>query len=300
MPRRPHDDSDRDDRRHPKRRPADRTRKSSRLSIGLVVGLAIGGGLLAFGGVAVAALIWPKKAAPAIQNDQFPGMLAYWSFDKVRPNSDETTTIIDETGRGNDGRMVAGRLAPGRKGNALWLDGRDDQYVDVSTAKDLQQFAPQSELTIAAWFLAEERFAGTIVAFHHPTFPTMLDIFVRDGRVIGLIRDDQVMSMEAFVWSEQRKDPPPTAADGRWHHVALTRRERIVELFYDGVSQGIDAKGNSGGRLSGGEGAIGCHLGFVRNRVLNFGRPGFKGAIDEVYVFSRSLKQHEIQALMNR
>jgi hypothetical protein len=59
--------------------------------------------------------------------------------------------------------------------------------------------------------------------------------------------------------------------------VALTRRGKFVEVYYDGVSQGIDARGNSGGPLSGGLGAIGCHLGFVKDEVRNFGRPGSRG-----------------------
>lgn len=190
--------------------------------------------------------------------------------------------------------MTGARLAPGRKGNALWLDGRDDQYVDVSKARDLH-FAADTELTIAAWFQANEKYAGTIVAFHHPTLPTQLDIFVRDHRTIGIVGDDQDTGRHGFVWSHA-----PTASDGQWHHAALTRRGKFVEYFYDGVSQGVDAQGNSGGKLSGGRGAIGCNLRFVDDDVRNFGRPGFKGAIDEVYVFSRALKAEEVQALMKR
>jgi hypothetical protein len=296
MPRRHYDDDDDDDDRPRRKRSAGKHPKKRGTPVGLIVGLAVGGVLLLGGGAVAAILLLRDKptgaAAPA---DPFPNMLAHWSFDKVKPNGDDTFTIPDETGRGNDGKMTGCRLAPGKKGNAIWLDGRDDQYVDVSKAKDLRQFAPNSELTIAAWFLATEKYAGTVVAFHHPTLPTQLDIFVRDNRVIGIVGDDNDTGKHGFVWA-----PQPTAANGQWHHVALTRREKFVEVFYDGVSQGIDARGNSGGRLSGGEGAIGCHLGFVRQDIRQFGRPGFKGAIDEVYVFARALKADEIQRLMNR
>jgi len=47
-------------------------------------------------------------------------------------------------------------------------------------------------------------------------------------------------------------------------------------------------------------GAIGCKLRFVEEDIRNFGRPGFPGAIEEVYVFSRALRADEIQALMRR
>jgi Concanavalin A-like lectin/glucanases superfamily len=294
------DDDDEDgDRPRPKRKQSSGRRPKKRgMPVGLIVGLAIGGVLL-LGGVVVAIVMLTrgKPVQAAAPPDPFPNMLAYWSFDDIRVNADETITINDGTGRKNHGKMVGGKLAPGRKGNALWLDGREDTYVDVSTAKDLS-FAPQAELTIAAWFLAREKYSGTIVAFHGPTTPTQLDIFVRDNRVIGIIGDDQDTGQHGFVWAE--KNPNPTASNGQWHHVAMTRKEKFVEVFYDGISQGVDARGNSGGKLSGGMGAIGCHLGFVRDNIKNFGRAGYNGAIDEVYVFSRALKQNEVQALMNR
>jgi hypothetical protein len=306
MPRRSYDDDsdleDRPRRRHKK--PGGKRPKNRGMSVALIVGLALGGVFLIGGGAVAAVLLLRDRSTGTAQaQDPFPSMLAHWSFDKVKVNPDESTTIFDETGRGNDGRMTGGKLAPGRKGNALWLDGREDQYVDVSKAKDLQAFAPGTELTIAAWFQTRERTGGTIVAFHHPEYPTQLDIFVRDYRVIGIIGDDNdTTGRHAFVWGEDKSKMPPTASNGQWHHVAMTRRERIVEVFYDGVSQGIDARGNSGGKLSGGEGAIGCHLGFVRNSVdmTKFGRAGFKGAIDEVYVFGRALSESEIQRLMQR
>lgn len=296
----PNRDDDDDDRpRFKRKRSSGKRPKKRGKPVGLIVALAIGGVVLVGGAVvAVVMLTRDKPVQAAAPPNPFPHVLAYWSFDDISVNADETITINDGTGRKNHGKMVGGKLAPGRKGNALWLNGRDDTYVDVSSAKDLQRFAPHTELTIAAWFLAREKYAGTIVAFHGPTTPTQLDIFVRDNRVIGIIGDDQDTGQHGFVWAE--KNPNPTASNGQWHHVALTRSGKFVEVFYDGISQGLDARGNSGGQLSGGLGAIGCHLGFVRDNVKNFGRAGFNGAIDEVYVFSRALKENEVQALMNR
>jgi hypothetical protein len=296
MPKHRYDDDDDDFDDRPRRRNR-RTGKSRRAgpSVALVVGLVTAGVLLLGGGIVAAVLLTRDRGQPAAPNDPFPGMLAHWSFDDVRSEAGgERTVIRDGTGRGNDGVLVGGQLAPGRKGNALWLDGRDDQYVDVSQGKDLT-FAPDTELTVAAWFQAREKYSGTIVAFHHPTLATQLDLYVRDHRVIGIIGDDQDTGKHGFVWAHA-----PTASDGQWHHVALTRRGKFVEVFYDGASQGVDAQGNSGGRLSGGMGAIGCNLRFVQDDVRNFGRPGFRGAIDEVYVFSRALRADEIQALMRR
>ena len=46
--------------------------------------------------------------------------------------------------------------------------------------------------------------------------------------------------------------------------------------------------------------ATGCNLRFIQDDIRNFGRPGFRGAIDEMYLFSRALRVDEVQALMLR
>jgi len=294
--RRDDDDFD-DDRPHrPRKRPHGKPKRKG-TPVALVVGLVVGGTLLLGGGALAAILLLrDRSTGTAAAQDPFPGMLAHWSFDDYQiDDARQVINVKDSTGRGNNGVITGGRLAPGKKGNALWLDGRDDQYMDVSAAKELT-FAPGSELTIAAWFQTRDKFGGTIVAFRHPTLPTQLDIYSRDNRVIGIVGDDDdEEGRHAFKW-----DPSPTASDGQWHHVALTRRGKTVQLFYDGVSQGEDLQGNSGGRLSGGLGAVGCNLRFVKDDEHRFGRAGFKGAIDEVYVFSRALTGPEIQQLMRR
>jgi hypothetical protein len=295
-PRRDDDDFDDDRPRRPRGRSHAGKPKKKGTPVALIVGLVVGGIVLLGGGsLAAFFLLRDKSTGAAAPQDPFPGMLAHWSFDDYQvDDARQVINVQDSTGRGNNGVATGGRIAPGKKGNALWLDGRDDQYMDVSGAKDLN-FAPGSELTIAAWFTTRDKYGGTIVAFRHPTLPTQLDIYSRDNRVIGIIGDDEDDGEHAFKW-----DPAPTASDGQWHHVALTRRGKFVALYYDGVSQGEDARANSGGRLSGGLGAVGCNLRFVKDDERRFGRHGFKGGIDEVYVFSRALTGPEIQALMRR
>jgi hypothetical protein len=281
-PRRRHDDDDdRDDGRH-RHKP-----KKSGASPVLIIG-GIGGGLLLLGGAAVAAIFLLRdKPAPPASPTPFPDMVAHWSFEEA-----PAERIPDMTKRGNTGVVAAGRLGPGIKGQGFWFDGRDDQYIDLSQAKDLN-FTEGSEFTIAAWFQTPEK-VGTILSFRHTDRPCQLDLFVRDNRAIGIVGDDADTTGEhAFCWCK-------VPNDGNWHHVALTRSGRKVELYYDGAFQEVHAANHAGGPITTNLRAIGCERMFVETNERRFGRAGFKGGIDEVYVFSRALPIQEIQALMKR
>jgi hypothetical protein len=281
-----HRDED-DDHRRPRRTHKAKKKKSN---APLIIGL-VAAGVVVLGGGAVAAvlLLGGKDSAPP-PADPFAGMLAHWSFDDATE-----TTVPDHSKRGNDGVFNGGRFVPGKKGSALFLEGRPDQYVDVSKAKDLN-FANGAEFTIAAWFQAREKYAGTIVSFRHSTLPCQLDLYVRDNRIICIASDDTATDGK-HIW---KWAPAPTASDGQWHHAAFTRKAQFIELFYDGVSQGKTADGKASGPITTDLRAIGCNLKFVEDEETRFGRPGFRGAIDEVYVFSRAFSESEIQALMRR
>jgi hypothetical protein len=284
MPRRDYDSDVEEMPRRPRRRKVKRPAGPNPVVILVCVGV----GLLLVAGASVGGyFLFREKPAPSAPVDPFPGMLAHWSFDDVRDMK-----VIDSTGRGNDGTLTGGRLAPGVKGNALWLDGRDDQYCDVSSAKDLN-FAPNAEFTIACWYTTKEKW-GTILAFRHSDLPTELDLYVRTDHLLTIVGDDlKVEYKPAVMWWDK-------VNDGNWHHVAVTRRAKIVDLYCDGVFIKSDANSNSGGPLSGNMRAIGANLKFTQEDLRKIPRIGFKGGIDEVYVFSRALTAPEIQLLMKR
>jgi hypothetical protein len=294
MPNRRRDDDSED--RPRARRPAGNKKKKKRgPSPALVIGLVAGGVLLVGGGAVAAVLLLRDRSTAAAPPtpDPFPNMLAHWSFDDVRPDpAGERPTVVDATGRGNDGTLIGGRLAPGRKGNALWLEGTEEAYLDVGRGKDLN-FAEGSEFTLAAWYQTRER-VGTILAFRNSQRHTQLDLYVRDNHLLGIVGGDEDLGPDhAFIWC----DPPN---DGGWHHAALTRHGKFIELYYDGVQVGLDARGKSGGKITADRRFVGSNPLLTEGDRQKVPRVGFKGAIDEVYVFSRALKQPEVQALMKR
>jgi Concanavalin A-like lectin/glucanases superfamily len=288
------DDIDDRPRRRSTRTGPKKSKKKGGPSVGLIVGLTIGGIVLLGGGaVGAVLLLRDRSTGSGAGSDQFPNMIAHWSFDDFQTDkATEVTTVRDSTGRGNNGKLVGGRLAPGKKGNALWLDGRDDQYLDISVGKDLN-FADGAEFTVAAWYQTSERF-GTILAYRGNDLKNQLDLYVRTNHLLGIVGDDRDPGPNhAFIWCDPKND-------GQWHHAALTRKGKVIELYYDGMSVGKDMTGNCAGPITGDMRMIGCNLKFVEDDEKLFGRRGFKGAIDEVYMFSRALTAPEIGMLMKR
>jgi len=135
----------------------------------------------------------------------------------------------------------------------------------------------RDEFTIAAWIRTTK--GGTILA-RAPAKgvwrPQGKTFFVRGGRVcydIGWV--GCVTSRRAVT-------------DGKWHHVALTKR--------DGLRIYIDGKLDQTGRLNGKEDVRG-HVVKIGYTSTNFPRPsGFLGEIDELRVYCRALPANEIAA----
>ena len=220
MPKR-HFDSDLEDAPRRRRRKVIRKKKGPNP---VLILLCSGAAFVVIAGACVGGyfLLRDKSGPPAPPADPFPGMLAHWSFDKFEGDQ----VVVDETGRGNNGHFMAGRIAQGYKGNGYWSDGRDDQYIDVSKCKDLN-FAEGAELTIAAWYKTRD-VAGTILAFRNSQRKTQLDLYVRDNHLLCIVGDDDDPGPEhAFCWCPERND-------GDWHHAAFTRSGKVVSLYLDG------------------------------------------------------------------
>jgi hypothetical protein len=248
-----------------------------------IVGVLLFLGLVGGGGGAGKGAV---SANPQIV--QMPGVLAYWSFDAI-----EDGKVIDHSGRNNHATLFGGRLAPGARGQALWLDDQPAHYLDFSTSPDFN-FGHRAEFTFACWFTSNQ-VSASILSMHDTKGPIcpQVELLLREGRLIVIISDDlDIRGKNGFVWGKQKND-------GGWHHVAFTRKGQTVELFVDGVSQGQDTTAGTGGSITTDLRAVGCERGWILGGDLRWGNPSFKGGIDEVCFFSRALTQAELQSLMH-
>jgi large repetitive protein len=289
MPRRYDNDDDEDyeDERRRRRRPGRRTRRRPKNSKALFWILGGVGALLLLGIGVVVVIFFLKGRHSGSGPSDMPGMTAYWSFE-----DGPGTRIEDHSGRRNHAKLLGGQLGMGGPhGQALILNGSSDQYCDIGSDDDFN-FRAGSSFTIAGWYQTFEQ-AGTIISLRHSKLPTQVEVLIRDGRLLGIVGDDNDRGRQGIVWTRQRND-------GGWHHFALVRTDQRVELFLDGLSQGSNVGPDAGGPITTNIRAIGCERLWATTNDNRWGRPGFAGGIDEIYIFARALSAEEIQRLMSR
>jgi hypothetical protein len=284
VPSRPGEWEDEDYQLQPRRRKA---RKKS--SVGLWAGLGIGGVVLVAGAV-VLVLVLIRSSGSGAGASRFrhvPGLVAHWSFDEVHDG-----TVLDQSGRGNHATLQGGRLAPGVHGQALWLDGQADQFCDLGSSNDFN-FGADAGFTFAGWFTTSEP-SATILSLRNQQANTQIDLLVREGRLIIVVGDDlDPGPHNAFVFAQKPND-------GKWHHFAFARTGDTIELFLDGETQGTAKALRSGGPITTNLRALGSERLWLLNNDIRWGSPSFRGGIDEVCIFNRTLGGAEIQTLMER
>jgi sialidase-1 len=281
MPRRYEEDEEDDDRprrRRPARRP--QAKKSAALPW-LLAGIGVF--VLIIVGVVVAVLVLKgRKLQSSV--DEPPGAVAHWSFDEAPGGR-----VEDRSGWGHHATLVGAQLGVGGpRGRALVLDGSPNQYCDLGGSGDFN-FPAGSSFTITGWFQTFD-LSGTIFSLRHTTLPTQVEVLIRDGRLLAIVGDDNDRGRQGIVWA-------PQANDGGWHHFALIRNDQRVELYLDGFSQGASIGLDAGGTITTNLRAIGCERLWATTNDTRWGRAGFVGGIDEVYVYNRTLTPVEVQKL---
>ncbi|MBL9126920.1 MAG: hypothetical protein JNL97_04705, partial [Verrucomicrobiales bacterium] len=213
-----------------------------------------------------------KRAAPTTPPPTEGGIGA-WSFDGSgeaawRDGSGAARALVPESAR------VVGE---GRSGGGLSFEA--GQRVGISRAEDLD-FAVR-DLTVAAWIRTRED--GGIFAKTSPGpewVPGGTALFVRGGRLtfdVGWV--GAVASSRGVT-------------DGEWHHVALAWKaaDGLATLYVDGEPDGT-------GRLKPGK-RLEAHVAWLGFVATNFpASPWFRGTMDEVRLYGRTLDATEIAAL---
>jgi len=206
--------------------------------------------------------------------------VAWWSFDKA-----SGLVVPDESGHGFTARVEGKvRFEPGVRGQAAVFDGAGDLRIGQGDLLHLTRF------TVAAW-IRPQAVAGRqgIIAKRdrHAAAPFVLSVW--DGAI-----EFEACEADNRRWSFNFRSPQLVKA-GEWQHVAAVVEEgKGVTLYLDGKPI---AKKDNPAKLAqndldlwiGKEAWGGDH----RDAAI----PGhFKGAIDEVTLWSRALGEAEIRA----
>jgi len=215
------------------------------------------------------------------------GLVGYWSFDGTGSiANNQIAGLRDESGRGNHGtasnaNATGMAFVPGRVGNAISLDGVDDN-LEIGD-RPILNFHGTQPFTIEAWVRpAVANHTGTIMGRQNSGVAGNYMLKIREGRL--------------FLY---REIPPWTGVTSTtaliantWHHVVGTYDGANMRLFVNGSSDVVPVASGSVGNNSI-RVLIGARL--INGAPYNF----FNGLIDEVRIHNRALTEAEIRASFN-
>jgi hypothetical protein len=251
---------------------------------------------------------WGKSLPP--QQQWFPDdkLIVYAPFDENAPpvfnksdrdyHDERAHEIKDETGwRNGAPRYVASPLGEGASfDQQIYYDGglrADFRYK--STSHDYRE-----RFTIAAWVKADNEQAGTIVSKVSDSAADVEDGVPRaDGYGLYIVNGKLHFNM-VLRWGEDalRAETADKLPINQWRHVAvvfdgLEQWERRLRIYVNGAEQKLKFNQRNFFLLTGGS-----------NNTLKIGAGGgprfrFKGALDEVRMYTRAFDADEVALLAN-
>ena len=193
------------------------------------------------------------------------GLLASWSF-----NENSGTVAADETGQHNGAISGTSRVV-GVNGNALNFNGIND-HILVSGSN----FNPlNNQISFSFWFkLPEAGASGTFIS-QNVKYKVRMD---PQGRVS--------FALYTPVWKSIAMAYGDRILDTDWHYVAATYDGAGMKIFIDGVLKASDF---NAGNLN--TSTADVYIGQISSSDM------FKGSIDEMQVYGKSLTLYEINQL---
>jgi hypothetical protein len=185
--------------------------------------------------------------------------------------------------------LHGGRWVAGVRGTALQFD-REGDYLDYGDSPRLN-FKAGAAFTFAGWVkTAAQR--GTVVSQRNSKDGgANIDLTINGGQLSALVRSD------GRELGEHAAVSGGAINDGEWHHFALTRDTgRTIELFIDGVSQGMGSGADAGGPITTNLRALGSERYWVQSG-LEPAKRYLVGAVDEFCIFDRALSAAEVRKL---
>jgi len=226
--------------------------------------------------VAISLLVIPAAVVGANPD---PALAGKWHLDEG-----VGTTAADSSGNNNHGTVQGATWSSDAKsGKALSFNGTGD-YVEFPASS---QILDTCSFTALAWFKTDYNHPvygsgeGRILNLHRKepaaSSTTAISLYVEQDR-IGLL----YYTGTGHVWLKY----DAAYSDDEWHQIAVTYDCSTYKLYFDGVM--VTSRDDA----FEGFGTIPAYLG-----TYNSGERFFKGLIDEVGIWARTLSAEEIAAL---
>ena len=179
----------------------------------------------------------------------------------------------------------------GRINGAATFDGNSD-YLTFTACKNNDLGAAGSSYSVSAWI--NTAITSESDLWHRsPVVITKRDPNSKNRPFLFYITMDGKIGLH-FEEPKEEIEGQTIISDGKWHHIAMRRNGSQAELFVDGKKE---IAGNITDNDKNNEGLF-----MIGARFRNNGEPTgfFKGSIDEVRIFTRSLTDNEMLKLFKQ
>jgi len=210
------------------------------------------------------------------------GLVGYWKMDESSWTNDcSTSTVIDSSGNGNDGKSCPASTGPtggaaGKFGNAGSFDGVDDR-VQITSSSNLNS----NYISIFAWVYRAADWTGNILMNKESQFRLIANENGTDNKISLRI------SASNYSWSN-RPTSNSTIPLNQWSHIGYTYDGRYIKIYLNGVLDNTVDIGSDGTLQT-------------NSNSLFIGTYGTSyyhtGEIDEVRIYNRALSPREVRAL---
>ena len=211
------------------------------------------------------------QSANSTPPSYYAGLRSWWQFDDT-----SGTNLVDSTGRNVFGTMVDTPVRiVGLTGGALSFDGVNDGVL-VGSKGALDGAA---DFTLSAWVKTTSTSDGTIIAQRGPSWD---NVFLVRAQGDGRVRFEIYGGGSQFnIYTTAKVN------DGQWHQVIVQREGAAGRIYIDGALAGS---------------ATGTIRSLSATQSLAIGYDAldgvfFKGAIDDVRVYTRALNASDVTAL---
>ena len=209
------------------------------------------------------------------------GMVSYWGLDES-----VSTVYVDRVGGHNATAVSAPSNITGIVGNAKYFDGT--KQVSVSSHSDYD-FENNEGFSIAFWAKFSDVSFGTynkiLIGKNEPYATTGAKWWIASQLNSGLMSFTLVDS-----YGTQYNVSGTAINDDNWHYIVAVRDpdSNTIKLYIDGVAAGSTPTAYSGDFSS----TAPIQIGFLnRQSIPDY---WYKGALDEIAIFSRALETVEI------
>jgi hypothetical protein len=217
------------------------------------------------------------------------GLVGYWNFDEGAG-----TIAHDSSGNNNDGMLMNGPTwVDGKIGKALYFDGTDD-YIRIEDSATISSPSVTNAITVMAWVKPDPGFLdryARVVASHWTDGEGQIggssNAWVLEAHDDG--RYHAILSAgDDVTWIDLASNTAPQ--EGVWQHLAFTWDGSTVTFYFNGV---IDATGMYTATISDSS----RPMQITKTDLLWY---VWKGFIDEIKVYNRSLSAEEVWAEYTR